>query len=139
MSTFREPASFVHGIDGPVVVVPARVAAWLERYTDLRSLRTAQRGADPEVDGVLIAMGVAAARWRQQHTGSARGTAVAATAEPAPSSSLTTTQAGQLLGVGPRAVRKAIAEGRLRAEPHGSAWRIAREEVEHYRAARRAA
>lgn len=135
---FRSPAAYVHG-DGRVVVVPARVAAWLERHAGLRALRTAHRGADPEVDGVLVALGVAAATWRQQTLGSVRGIDLAANAEPVASSPLTTAEAGQLLGIGSRAIRKAIAEGRLQAERHGDTWRISREEVEHYRAARQAA
>jgi excisionase family DNA binding protein len=135
--SFRPPAAFVHG-DGAVVVVPARAAAWLERFADLRALRIRHRGADPEVDAVLVALGVAAAAWREQHTGTANGTTVADVAEPAPSSSVTTAEAGQLLGIGPRAVRRAIAEGRLRAERHGDVWRIRREDVEHFRAARAA-
>lgn len=134
---FRSPAAYVHG-DGAVVVVPARVAAWLERYADLRALRTAQRGADPEVDGVLVALGVAAASWRQQRVGSVCGTDLAPAAEPVASSALTAEQAGQLLGIGARAVRKAAAEGRLRAVRHGGAWHIEREDVEHYRAVRAA-
>lgn len=135
---FRQPSAYVHG-DGAVVVVPARVAAWLERYADLRTLRTAHRGADPVVDGVLVALGVAAATWRQQAAGSVRGTDLAPSAEPVTCSQLTTAEAGLLLGIGPRAVRKAIAERRLQAERHGDSWRIEREVVEHFRAAREAA
>lgn len=139
MSTaaFRPPSAFVHG-DGAVVVVPARVAAWLERHADLRALRTAHRGADPEVDAALVALGVAAAAWREKRAGSANGTDLAASAEPTRSSSLTTAEAGQLLGIGARAVRRAIADKRLQAERHGDTWRIDREVVEHYRAARAA-
>jgi len=134
---FRPPAAFVHG-DGAVVVVPARAAAWLERFTDLRAVRIENRGLDPETDAVLIALGVAAAAWRNAHTGSANGTGLAPSAEPAASSLLTTAEAGQLLGIGTRAVRKAIAEGRLRAVRHGDVWRIEREDVEHFRAVRAA-
>jgi excisionase family DNA binding protein len=134
---FRQPAAYVHG-DGAVVVVPARTAAWLERYADLRALRIRHRGADPEVDAVLVALAVAAAAWREQRAGTASGTAVDEGAEPAASSQLTTAEAGDLLGVGARAVRRAISEGRLPAERHGDVWRIDREDVEHYRAARAA-
>jgi excisionase family DNA binding protein len=134
---FRSPAAFVHG-DGAVVVVPARTAAWLERFADLRAIRTAHRGADPEVDAVLVALALAAATWRNAHAGSVRGTDLARTAEPVASSLLTTAEAGHLLGLGPRAVRKAVAEGRLQAVKHGDAWQIEREDVEHFRAVRAA-
>jgi excisionase family DNA binding protein len=135
---WRSPSSYVAGVDGPVVVVPGRVAAWLERYADLRRLRTDSRGVDPEVDSVLIALATAAALWRQQRTGADHGTELGKQAEPR-SEFVTTAQAATLLRITERGVRKACAEGRLPATRHGDIWSISREDVEHYRAARRAA
>jgi excisionase family DNA binding protein len=128
----------VYGVDGPVVAVPARVCAWLERNAGLRRLRTECRGVDPEIDAVLIAMATGAAVWRQQAMGADHGTELGKPAEPE-SESVTTAQAATLLRIGERAVRKACAEGRLQATRHGDTWSIAREAVEHYRAGRRAA
>lgn len=130
----RPPAAYVHGLGGPVVVVPGRVAAWLERHADLGKLRAEHRGADAEISAVLVALGVAAATWR----GAATGTTDAATPEPDSPSELSTSQAAGLAEVSPRAIRRAIAEGRLPARRAGQRWVLSREDVEHYRAGRAA-
>ena len=123
------------GTDGPAVLISARTAAWLERYADLSSLRVRVRGTDPEVSAHLEQIRYAAMSWR----GSATGTTDDTEAEPAASSKwLTTGQAAGLLQVTPRAVRKAIARGALAAEDDGGRYRISREDLEHYRAARAA-
>lgn len=135
MSRWRPPEHYVHG-DGEVVIVPARVAAWLAGAAHLDQLRARIRGADPEVDSVLVALTVAAMKWRTSATGSAD----APRPEVAPGSPwVSSTQAADLLGIGDRAVRLAIDEQRLQAEKVQGRWRIAREDVEHYRAGRRAA
>ncbi|MEV7264187.1 helix-turn-helix domain-containing protein [Micromonospora aurantiaca] len=141
MSTprFRPPESYVHGLNGPTVVVPARVAAWLERHAGLRSLRTTHRGADPEVDSVLVALAVAAAAWRERTGVSTdQGTDQAQQAEPGPCCDLSTTEAADRLGMTDRGVRKAIAGGRLTAHRDGDRWRVSLEDLEHYRAGRAA-
>lgn len=136
---WRPPAAYVHGLDGPAVVVPARVAAWLERAAGLRELRAQHRGADGEVDAVLVALGVAAAAWRQQAgISSDQGTDQRKQAEPEPGSPLTTAQAADLLGITDRGVRAAIDGGRLNAQRVGDRWHIDREDLEHYRAGRAA-
>jgi excisionase family DNA binding protein len=132
---WRPPEAYVHGIGAPVVVVPGRVAAWLERHTDLRRLRAGVRGQDPEIDAVLVALATAAAAWRATAT----GTPDAARPEAeSPCQQMSTGQAADLLGVTPRAVRQAVHEGRLTAERVGSRWLLDREDVEHYRAKRAA-
>ncbi len=134
-AAWRPPTAYVHGIGGSVVVVPGRVAAWLERHADLRRLRTDARGADAEVDAVLVALATCAFAWRA----SATGTAIPAQAEPvALSSWLSTSQAAGLVGVTPRAIRKAIADDRLSATEVNGSYRISREDVEHFRAGRAA-
>lgn len=136
---FRPPAAYVHGLDGPTVVVPGRVAAWLERYAQLRQIRTEHRGVDPEVDAVLVALAVAAAAWRQQ-TGvsSDQGTDQRKQPEPGPCSDLSTTEAADRIGITDRGVRAAIAAGRLHAHRDGDRWRVDLEDVEHYRSGRAA-
>lgn len=119
--------------EGTVVLVPARVAAWLARYTELSKVRIASRGTDPEVYAVLHDLHRAALEWRTSSTGSPRA---AIAEEAAPLSWVGTTQAAQLLGITPRAVRLAIAETRLPARQIAGRWRIAREDIVQYKAAR---
>lgn len=117
------------------VVVPARIAALIYRRTSLGDVRISLRGVDPEVDAVLMALHIAALKWR----GSATGSEAAPAPEPAASSDwLTTTEAAGLAGVTDRALRKAIADRRLTSTRIGGRHRITREDLEHYRAARAA-
>jgi excisionase family DNA binding protein len=51
---------------------------------------------------------------------------------------MSTTQAAHLLGITDRGVRSAIAAERLAAQRVDGRWQVAREDVEHYRAARAA-
>lgn len=129
---YRGPEHFVHG-GGQVVVVPARVAAWLLRHGGVDRLRSQVRGADAEVDAVLVALTVAGQFWRASATGSQ----VDPEPEAAPRSQwLSTTEASDRLGITDRAVRLAISEDRLAAEQIDGRWRLRREDVEHYAAAR---
>lgn len=126
------PASaYVVGLDGPRVLVPARVAAWLDRAVDLRRLRTSVRGIDPEVDAVLLAFAVIAADWRTAAT----GTPLRQDPAPAPRW-YSTTRAADRLHLAPRTVRLACQSGALPAEQIDGRWRIAAEDVEQYAAAR---
>ena len=67
----RPPGAYLHG-DGPscIVIVPARVAAWLATRTSLSQVRISSRGTDPEVYAVLAALHRAALTWRTSVTGS---------------------------------------------------------------------
>ena len=123
------------GTAGPAVIVPGRVAAILDRQCRLTDLRVRTRGVDPEATAVLEALHVAALAWRSSST----GTEAAPEPEPATRSEwMGSGQAADLLGVTSRAVRKAIADGRLAAVEVGGRYRISREDVEHYRASRAA-
>ena len=137
MTAERTPAHYVHGMAGPVVIVPGRIAAWLERHADLNTVRVSSRGLDAEADAVLVALRVAALAWRGAATGSQKP------AEPeVPGSSrqwMTTTQAGTRLGITDRAVRLAIQEGRLPATNVDGHWRITNEDIAHFTAAKKAA
>lgn len=133
----RQPAAYVHGVGSPVVVLPGRVCAWLERYAKLNEVRIQNRGVDAEVDAVLVAVRLAALAWRDAATGSP----VAAKPEaPADLKKwFTTTQAGEKIGITDRAVRLAIKEHRLKASNIDGRWRIALEDIEHFKAAKQAA
>ncbi|WP_090860076.1 helix-turn-helix domain-containing protein [Nocardioides lianchengensis] len=124
------------GNDGPAVVISARTAAWLERNANLSALRVRVRGTDPETSAHLEQIRYAALSWR----GSATGTEAATEAEPASESDmwLSTVEAADLAGITSRAIRKAIAEGRLASVEVGGRHRISREDLEHYKAARAA-
>ena len=134
----RGPQVYLHGVDSDgrpcaSVIVPSRVAAYLERYAGLDAFRREHRGADCDVDDVLIALHQAALSWRGAATGTRQP------AQPEPGTGLnyfSTTQAASLLGITVRAVTRAATEGRLGAEkPDGIRWRISREALEHFKAA----
>lgn len=136
MSELKPPGWHIVGLHGPSVEIPGRVAAWLESKLDLRRVRTDVRGIDPEVDSVLADLHRVALVWRASATGSAT--------TPPPEATpllgwMSTTQAASLLKITDRAVRLAIQEHRLPAQQLAGRWRITREDVEHYRAARKAA
>jgi excisionase family DNA binding protein len=121
------------GVDGPAVLVSARITAILERYADLSALRVRTRGVDPEATQVLVNIRAAAMSWR----GTATGTTVAAIEELAAGLELlSTAQAADLLGVSRRGIGQAITRRKLPATRVGRVWRVSREDVEHYRAAR---
>jgi excisionase family DNA binding protein len=135
VSELKPPGYYVTGNHGPGVEIPGRVAAWLESHLDLRRVRTDARGLDVEVDSVLADLHRVALVWRASATGSAT--------TPPPEATpllgwMSTTQAASLLKITDRAVRLAIQEHRLPAQQLAGRWRITREDVEHYRAARAA-
>lgn len=135
MSARRGPEAYVHG-EGRNVVVPWRVAALLMSRAGLEDYHREHRGLDPELDDVLLALKLVATHWRT----SVAGSEDRKSPEVAPLCPwVTSTQAADLLGVGDRGIRLAIAEKRLPAEMVGGRWQIAREDVEHFRAAKRAA
>jgi len=130
----RPAAHYIHG-GGEVIVVPARVCAFLNRYAGLAQFRETYRGGDPQVDEVLTAFRVAELTWQR----SATGTEQAAKPElDATLEWLSTTQVAERLRLTDRAIRKAITEGRLHADNIAGRWRISRESFEHYKAARAA-
>jgi hypothetical protein len=81
--TARPPEHYVHGLEGPGAWVPGRVAEWLNKYGGLNELRMRIRGADAEVDSVLVGLVVAGHGWRA----SVYGTAPRNVPESAPSRS----------------------------------------------------
>lgn len=117
-------------------LITGRVAAILHERLDLAGLRTAALGRDPELYDQLLSLHESALEWRASATGS----------EVAPepevprelSQWMSTGQVASLLGITDRAVRMAIARSALKATEVGGRYRIAREDMEHYRAARAA-
>ncbi len=132
----RPPTAYIHGVGAPVVVIPARVCAWLERHARLNEVRIRERGADAEVDAVLVALRLAALTWRTTATGSPVAAKPEATADL--NQWLSTTQAADILYITDRAVRLAIAEKRLPATQVNGRYRIAREDIQHFAAAKAA-
>jgi excisionase family DNA binding protein len=123
----------VVGADGPVVMLSARVCAYLNRYAGLEEFRREHRGADAEVDAALVAIRVLELQFRN----SATGTKEAAKPElDASSKWLSTSETGNRLGITDRGVRTAIADGRLQAENVAGRWRINLEQLAHFKANR---
>lgn len=120
---------------GPMtgVEVSPRVAAFLHKHLDLRRVRVEVRGADAEVDRVLIELAVAARTF----SGSATGTFIASEDELMRKLFLSTSAAADRLGISPRGVVAAIASRRLRASKTGGRWLIAASEVDIYRSRER--
>jgi excisionase family DNA binding protein len=128
----KAPGGYIHGQEGPCVIVPGRVAALLERHMQLAHLRLALRGSDEELDAVLVDLHAAAEAWR---TAVRRPRAVRQATGRAPR--VSTGEAAALLHITDRAVRKAIADRRLPAERVDGRWSITREDIAHLEAQRR--
>ncbi len=140
--SLRPTGAYVHGIDGaPVVVVSARVAAWLLVHTDLARHRVDVRGTDPEVDAQLGALTYVGNLWRTatSATSAATGSGLVEVPEVAASSGfMSSTEAADLLGVTDRAVRLACTGGRLPAARIDGRWQISRDDFDTYRRTRAA-
>ncbi|MFI7168180.1 helix-turn-helix domain-containing protein [Rhodococcoides fascians] len=132
----RTHESYLHGLAGVEVTIPGRVAAFLESRCNLRELRVSVRGHDRELDEALLAINLAALHWRTTATGSAAAPEPEATPR---SEWVSTTEAADILYITTRAVRLAITENRLTATRVGKSYRINREDLEHFKAARQAA
>jgi excisionase family DNA binding protein len=126
----RPPGAYLHG---SVVVVPARVAAWMDATLRLREVRTAVRAADAEVYSVLVAIRLAALTWRNGTSGSGQQAAPQPASTPG-SQLMTTTQAAAITGVSDRTIRRAVSGGTLPARKHGGRWLITSTDLDQYRA-----
>lgn len=134
----RDAETYVHGVDAsgnpaPVVIVSARVAAYLNKYAHLDDFRISIRGTDKEVDDILVALRYADVWWRNSVT----GTKPSSSREPRSQSEwLTTRQAALKANITQRAIRKAIEEKRLEAKRIGNMWQIAQIDLQHFLAQR---
>lgn len=132
--TSRSAESLVHGLDGPVVVVSARIAAVLTAPEVLGTWRRAHRGDDAELDQVLVALTVAGIEYRNRLAG--RGQERAPITVTDASLAMTTAQAADRLSCSPRTVIRAIRDRKLAAHRVGHMWLVAHEDIEHYAAQR---
>lgn len=111
-----------HMVAGGSVIVPARIAAWLEQHAGVTSdRRITLRDTDPLAYEVLTALHLVALYHR---SGNGTKLAVAQPARQESDTWLTTVEAASVLGVTDRAVRKWIATDRLPAIKHGGRWLI---------------
>ena len=118
---------------GLSVAVPARIASLILRRLGIEEMRRIGI-QDPELERVLYALEQAAREWRNTTTGTARAPAL----EPETQSTPTGTAGAAIqLGLGRRAIQKAIDEKRLPAVMVDNHWSIAREDIAHYRATHR--
>ena len=114
-------------VEGPAVIVPARVAVMLEYRLPLDDLRVQVRGKDVELDAVLLALHTAALMYveatRDELT-SAVGSGVAAVSEvPARSTVMTTSEVACTADCTTRAVTlAAVKEQLLGAKRDGRWW-----------------
>lgn len=123
----KAPDAYLHGDDGPVVIVPAHVAAYLKRRIPLDQLRIDARSMrDEEVYYVLSSLHRAALAYAPS---SSRSAAAPSQTREATAS---TTQAAGILGLTPRGVRDACERGRLEAELIDGRWRINRASIKRY-------
>ena len=136
------PIANLVGLDGPEVVVPWWAARWLEQRTDLTAKRIAARGQDIGIDYVLNKLHLVAT-WPPPGSGTDVG-AAAGTRQPLSpepdqhSEQLSTAQAAAKAMVTDRAIRRAIAEDRLRARKVAGRWVIQHRDLEQYAAERAA-
>jgi excisionase family DNA binding protein len=131
----RPIESFVHFPHGPICLIEGPEAVALLRYGGLDAYHRQNRGAHPHLDRAIAKLRLASAAFRSA-AGSATGTSPAEPPEPVPPSGkrLTSREVATLLGVTPRAVTKAITDGRLPAERSSSRWLIDADNVTLYRA-----
>jgi excisionase family DNA binding protein len=109
------------------VIVPPRIAHWLEKHADVTDdRRIAIRGSDPLAYEVLAALHIAALIH-----GSANGTKPVVLQSCTQESDMwmTTAEAAAETGVTDRAIRKQIAADRLPATRHGGRWLINRNDL----------
>jgi hypothetical protein len=128
-----------YAIDGPVLLVPARIAALLERHYKMHELRLSARGWDTQLDAVLAAWHAIALQWIDDSTrnASATGSEVAADAEPVGALMLSTATVAALASCTPRAVRLAAAEGRLVGCKSAGRWVFDRVDVKAWTSSRK--
>lgn len=127
---WREPSSYVHGTgEDAVVVLPARAAALLDRLLELRGLRVKLRGNDPQIDSALLGLALAAEQARAARlagpAASPGGRTNAEAAEAGPGcATVSSSTAAATLGITTRAIRLALAEGRLPGRKVDGQWRV---------------
>lgn len=122
------------------VVVPARVAGSMIRLLTIGVVegRRHRVPVNSDMVRVLDALQEAAAAADAGSSG-AGTTAVGGVTLDARQQYLTTAEAAVVCGCTPRAIVKAIGQGRLRAEQHGHLWLIGTADLDTYRFGRSSA
>lgn len=129
MTDLPQYGPYLHGVDGPVVVLPANVCDFLERHAGLDEYRKRNLGRHPQLDHALLSLHSAATAYRASRT----GTPEISEPEPPTSSWVGTTKAARILRMTDRGVRRACEQGRLEAHQVEGRWRIAREDLAQFR------
>ena len=126
-SEAKAPTAYLHGNDGPVVIVSAHVAAFLKRRANLDTLRTNARDmGDLETYWVLNSLQQAALSYDPLPP------LRAPSADYESDSSMSSSQAAAALGITARGVRDALEKGRLDGHRIDGRWRITRAAVDRY-------
>jgi excisionase family DNA binding protein len=127
ISEAKAPTAYLHGNDGPVVIVSAHVAAFLKRRANLDALRTNARDmGDLETYWVLNSLQQAALSYDPLPPLSAPS------AVGERDNSLSSREAAATLGITARGVRDALEKGRLDGHLIDGRWRITRAAVDRY-------
>jgi hypothetical protein len=129
-------------LDGPVVVINGRQAAWLNLLvaTELSKLRSNGLAVPEKVAELLSELRVADERWRAT---AANGSAeVPQESDPSECQDsdiedMTVEEARKLLGLFARGVRSALGAGRLEGWKSAGVWRVSRLSVLEYRERRK--
>jgi hypothetical protein len=129
-------------VDGPAVVVPARIAYLFEKHFELERLRREWHGRDHELDVVLLSWHAVALQYvdTARATASGNGSSMASTAEAAAPSEVVaavdSSEVARAAGITSRAVRLAAEEGRLPGKRVAGRWWFTPEDVAAWQAAR---
>lgn len=129
-----------YAIDGPGVFVPARIAAGLERALNLDAYRIKVRGADGELDEVLLAWHVSAARWVDEQRGQVRFLPGGSSFDDRRKLTEVLWGTGEVAarsGCTTRAVRAAAGSEQLAGSKPDGEWRFTPEDVAQWQATRK--
>lgn len=127
-----------YATSGPVVVVPARTAALLERILRLDEVRVRLRGQDAEVDEVLLGWHAVAMQFATERADQARFRAPGTLGDGVRNSSdnWDVNEVAARSNCTTRAVRKAASEGRLVGEHVDGRWQFEPEAAANWVATR---
>jgi excisionase family DNA binding protein len=138
---FRTAEAFIHGVDGPVVVLDGMVCAGLDSMLRLDKVGRQVRKQSEQLFQVILAIRLAGIKYAES---SSSGTVSAPQPEPVSqlknqpnSDTVSSTTAATILGITSRAVTKAITENRLPARKSDGRYRITRQALTAYKANRR--
>jgi hypothetical protein len=131
------PSPFV--VEGPAVILPARIAAGLERALHLDEYRIRVRGHDRDLDEVLAAWHGSALHWAGSASEQARFRAQFPSLDDLRNlpDALTAEDVAAHVNRTQHAIRKAAREGRLTGERIAGRWQFRPEDVAAWQATRK--